>query len=66
MLRSRFSYFASGIILRDLRYSDTGIIFSLLKHNYEALITNMIKNGQVVDHSQSPCEKDFIPDVQVI
>ncbi|XP_065206795.1 protein O-linked-mannose beta-1,2-N-acetylglucosaminyltransferase 1-like isoform X2 [Planococcus citri] len=37
---------------------------SLLKHNYETLISNMIKNGQVVDHSKSPCEKDFIPDVK--
>lgn len=26
----------------------------------------MIKEGQVVDHSLSPCEEDFIPNVQVM
>lgn len=25
----------------------------------------MIKNGYVLDHSKSPCEKDFVPDVKV-
>ncbi|XKL66269.1 hypothetical protein PGB90_009689 [Kerria lacca] len=39
-------------------------VTNLLKHNYEALITNMIKNGFVVDHSKSPCETEFIPDVK--
>ncbi|KAK7601264.1 hypothetical protein V9T40_008705 [Parthenolecanium corni] len=39
-------------------------VTDLHKHNYENLITNMIKNGEVVDHSKSPCEVDFIPDVE--
>ncbi|XP_054280090.1 protein O-linked-mannose beta-1,2-N-acetylglucosaminyltransferase 1-like isoform X1 [Macrosteles quadrilineatus] len=37
-------------------------IESVLHDNYEQLIKRLISEGQVLDHSKSPCEEDFIPD----
>ena len=39
--------------------------FSLKKNNYEELIVDMIKRALVLDHSKSPCEENFIPDMKV-
>jgi hypothetical protein len=41
------------------------IIFSLKYSNYEELIVDMIKRALVLDHSKSPCEENFIPDMKV-
>jgi hypothetical protein len=37
----------------------------LKKNNYEELIVDMIKRALVLDHSKSPCEENFIPDMKV-
>jgi len=39
--------------------------FSLKKSNYEELIVDMIKRALILDHSKSPCEENFIPDMKV-
>lgn len=35
---------------------------SVKKKHYEELIVNMIKSGNILDHSKSPCEENFIPE----
>lgn len=37
-------------------------INSVIKDNYESIITQMMQRGVVLDHSKSPCEDDFFPD----
>lgn len=39
--------------------------YSVKKKHYEELIVNMIKSGNILDHSKSPCEENFIPEKKV-
>ena len=36
-----------------------------MKSNHEELITDIIKRGLVLDHCESPCEENFVPDKSV-
>ncbi|XP_066996973.1 protein O-linked-mannose beta-1,2-N-acetylglucosaminyltransferase 1 [Anabrus simplex] len=43
-------------------YVELKNIDSVKKNNYEELIISMIKRGNILDHSKSPCEENFIPE----
>ncbi|XP_014673623.1 PREDICTED: protein O-linked-mannose beta-1,2-N-acetylglucosaminyltransferase 1-like [Priapulus caudatus] len=38
----------------------------LKKEPYEQLVQSLISGAQVLDHSKSPCESDFIPDTKAV
>ena len=40
--------------------------YSLKKDNYEDLLHNLVKSATVVDHSRSPCDPNFVPEIQPV
>ena len=41
------------------------LLFSLKATNYERLVEAAIRSAKVLDHTKSPCDETFVPDVRV-